>query len=69
MRIYIYIYVVDEGVNWKDGFFFFTDFLIVLTSLGERLTNEEVDELVKCVEIDKNGMVHYETFIKAIMSS
>lgn len=40
----------------------------VLTSLGEKLTDAEVDELLKCVEVDKNGFVNYENFVRVIMS-
>ena len=32
----------------------------VLTSLGEKLTEAEADELMKTVEIDKNGNIKYE---------
>ncbi|KAG0196173.1 hypothetical protein BGX28_010464, partial [Mortierella sp. GBA30] len=41
----------------------------VLTSLGEKLSDAEVDELMKGVEVDKNGKVNYEDFVKMIMSS
>ena len=41
----------------------------VLTSLGEKLTDEEVDELLKCAEVDKNGYVNYEHFVKTILSA
>jgi Ca2+-binding EF-hand superfamily protein len=40
----------------------------VLTSLGEKLTDDEVDELLKAAEIDKNGFVNYEHFVKTILS-
>lgn len=35
-------------------------FVIVLTNLGEKLSDAEVDELLKGVEVDKSGKVHYE---------
>ncbi|KAI9179818.1 myosin II light chain [Blastocladiella emersonii ATCC 22665] len=41
----------------------------VLTSLGEKLTDAEVDELLKYVEVSKDGMVHYEDFVRAIASA
>jgi len=40
----------------------------VLTSLGEKLTDKEVDELVRSVEVDKDGMIQYHEFVKTIMS-
>ncbi|KAF9130313.1 hypothetical protein BGW39_003238 [Mortierella sp. 14UC] len=41
----------------------------VLTNLGEKLSDSEVDELLKGVEVDKSGKVHYEDFVKMILSS
>ncbi|KAI3642359.1 hypothetical protein MP228_011914 [Amoeboaphelidium protococcarum] len=41
----------------------------VLTSLGEKLSDAEVDELLKCVEVDKSGFVNYETFCKTILGA
>ena len=32
----------------------------VMTNLGEKLTNEEIDEMIKEINIDKNGQVNYE---------
>ena len=39
----------------------------VLTSLGERLTDEEVDTLLSGLE-DGQGQVNYEEFIKMVLS-
>ncbi|KAI8348605.1 EF-hand protein [Mortierella sp. GBAus27b] len=41
----------------------------VLTNLGEKLTDPEVDELLKGVEVEKGGKVNYEEFVKMIMAS
>ncbi|KAG0353178.1 EF-hand protein [Gamsiella multidivaricata] len=41
----------------------------VLTNLGEKLTDAEVDELIKGVETDKSGKVNYEDFVKMILNS
>jgi len=41
----------------------------VLTSLGEKLTDREVDELIRAVESDKDGMINYTEFVKTIMTS
>ncbi|CAF1363485.1 unnamed protein product [Adineta ricciae] len=39
----------------------------LLTTLGERLTDDEVEQLIGDFE-DKNGMVNYEDFVKAVLS-
>ncbi|KAF9274623.1 hypothetical protein BGZ68_000484 [Mortierella alpina] len=41
----------------------------VLTNLGEKLSDPEVDELLKGVEVDKGSKVNYEDFVKMILSS
>jgi calmodulin len=43
--------------------------IVVLTSLGEKLTDAEVDELLKLTEVDKNGYVNYENFVRSILSN
>lgn len=39
----------------------------VLTSLGEKLTQEEVEELFSEGEIDENGMIDYHTICQAVI--
>jgi myosin light chain 6 len=39
----------------------------VLCTMGERLTDQEIDQLIKCQE-DQNGMVNYEEFIRVILN-
>jgi len=41
----------------------------VLTSLGEKLTDAEVDELLRGVDVDKDGLIAYEEFIKLITAA
>ncbi|KAF9201548.1 hypothetical protein BGZ59_002650 [Podila verticillata] len=41
----------------------------VLTNLGEKLTDAEVDELVKGVDVDSNGRINYEIFVDLILAS
>ncbi|WP_411023729.1 EF-hand domain-containing protein, partial [Salmonella sp. s51228] len=40
----------------------------VLTTLGEKLTDEEVDALLTGIE-DSQGQVNYEEFVKMVMST
>ncbi|CAO3690760.1 unnamed protein product [Umbelopsis ramanniana] len=41
----------------------------VLTNLGEKLTDEEVDELLKEVEVGKDGRINYVDFVTLILSN
>ena len=40
----------------------------ILTNLGEKMTNEDVDELIREAEIDKDGMINYREFVKMQLS-
>jgi len=53
----------------RTGYISVGEIKYVLTSLGEKLTEAEVDEIIKMVEVDKNGNIKYEDFIKQILSS
>ena len=35
-----------------------------LINLGEKLTDEEVDEMIQEVDIDRDSQVNYETFVQ-----
>lgn len=39
----------------------------MLTGLGEKLTDAEVDELLKGVEVDSNGEIDYKKFIEDVL--
>jgi Ca2+-binding EF-hand superfamily protein len=39
----------------------------VMASLGEKLTDEEVDEMLNEADVDSNGNINYEEFIKMMM--
>ncbi|CCE65021.1 hypothetical protein TPHA_0J02010 [Tetrapisispora phaffii CBS 4417] len=43
------------------------DLKYMLTGLGEKLTDEEVDELLKGVEVDSDGGIDYRKFIEDIL--
>ncbi|XP_003390482.1 PREDICTED: myosin-2 essential light chain-like isoform X1 [Amphimedon queenslandica] len=56
--------VFDKDGN---GFINSAELRHVLTSLGEKLTDEEVDTLLQGIE-DGQGQVNYEEFVKMVMS-
>lgn len=40
-----------------------------MTNLGEKLTDEEVDEMIREADIDGDGQVCYEEFVKMVRGS
>lgn len=40
----------------------------VMTNLGEKLTEKEVNEMVREADIDGDGVINYEDFVKTMMS-
>merc|ERR1719504_482893 len=40
----------------------------VMTNLGEKLTDEEVDEMIREADVDGDGEVNYEEFVKMMMA-
>lgn len=40
----------------------------VMTNLGEKLTDEEVDEMIREADIDGDGQVNYDEFVKMMTS-
>ena len=43
-------------------------FLQVMTNLGEKLTDEEVDKMIREADIDGDGQVNYEEFVTMMTS-
>ncbi|CAG59217.1 uncharacterized protein GVI51_F07051 [Nakaseomyces glabratus] len=43
------------------------DLRYMLTGLGEKLTDEEVDELLKGIEVDSEGQIDYKKFIEDVL--
>jgi len=40
----------------------------VMTNLGEKLTDNEVDEMVREADIDGDGQINYDEFVKMMLS-
>jgi len=41
----------------------------VLTSLGEKLTEDEVDELLKGINVAKDGSINYTEFVQMVLAN
>ncbi|VDM99971.1 unnamed protein product, partial [Onchocerca ochengi] len=54
---FIYSSVFDKDGN---GFISVAELRHVMTNLGEKLTDEEVDEMIREADIDGDGQVNYE---------
>lgn len=39
-----------------------------MTNLGEKLTNEEVEEMLREADVDGDGKINYEEFVKLMLS-
>ncbi|ODQ77867.1 hypothetical protein BABINDRAFT_66540 [Babjeviella inositovora NRRL Y-12698] len=57
--------VFDKNLT---GFIGLGELKYILTSIGEKLTEEEVNELLKGVNVTEDGNVDYVEFVKAILS-
>ena len=44
------------------------DLKLILTSMGEALSEDEVDELIKQADQNKDGKIHYEEFVNKMMA-
>ncbi|KAI8372044.1 HAD-like domain-containing protein [Choanephora cucurbitarum] len=52
-----------------DGYISAGELRYVLTNLGEKLTEDEVNELLKEVEVGKDGRINYVDFVTVILSN
>ncbi|KAI9314643.1 putative myosin regulatory light chain cdc4 [Dichotomocladium elegans] len=52
-----------------DGTISIDELRYVLTNLGEKLSEEEVDELLKEIQIIKDGRINYVDFVNLILSN
>lgn len=48
--------------------YYATSFIQVMTNLGEKLTEEEVDEMIREADVDGDGQINYEEFVKMMVS-
>ncbi|EFC45205.1 predicted protein [Naegleria gruberi] len=53
----------------QDGFIPVDELKHIMTTLGERLSDIEVDDLLKEADPQGKGMIHYESFIKMCLQN
>lgn len=52
-----------------DGFISANELRHVMTNLGEKLTDEEVEDMIKEADLDGDGLVNYEEFVTILTSA
>ena len=52
-----------------NGFISAEELKYVMTNLGERLTDEEVDEMMREADINRDGQLDYEEFVTMMTSN
>lgn len=57
--------VFDKDQN---GFISAAELRHVMANLGEKLTNEEVDEMIREGDVDGDGQINYQEFVKVMMA-
>ncbi|WMV56542.1 hypothetical protein MTR67_049927 [Solanum verrucosum] len=57
--------VFDKDQN---GFISAAELRHVMTNLGEKLTDEEVDEMIHEADVDGDGQINYDEFVKVMMA-
>jgi len=57
--------VFDKDQN---GFISAAELRHVMTNLGEKLTDEEVDEMIREADVDGDGQINYDEFVKVMMA-
>ncbi|KAG1347705.1 neo-calmodulin [Cocos nucifera] len=58
--------VFDKDQN---GYISASELKHVMISLGEKLTDEEVDQMIKEADLDGDGQVNYEEFVRMMMAA
>lgn len=51
-----------------DGIISSSELRHVMTTLGDKLTDDEVNEMIKEADIDNNGLIYYEEFVRMMMT-
>merc|ERR1719321_986456 len=51
-----------------DGYISAAELRHVLTNIGEKLTDDEVDEMIREADIDGDGSIDYNEFVKMMVS-
>lgn len=57
--------VFDKDGN---GFISAAELRHIMTNLGEKLTDEEVDEMIKEADVDNDGQINYEEFVTMMIT-
>ncbi|XP_057483720.1 calmodulin-2/4-like [Actinidia eriantha] len=57
--------VFDKDLN---GFISAADLSRVMTNLGEKLTDEDIDKMIREADVDGDGQINYEEFVKVMMA-
>ncbi|KAF5734060.1 calmodulin [Tripterygium wilfordii] len=57
--------VFDKDQN---GYISAAELRHVMTNLGEKLTDEEVDDMIREADIDGDGQVNYEEFVRMMLA-
>lgn len=52
----------------QNGFISAAELRHLMTNLGEKLTAEEVDEMIREADVDGDGQVNYEEFVKMMLT-
>jgi calmodulin len=52
----------------NDGYISAPELRHVLTNIGEKLSDEEVDEMIREADIDGDGQINYEEFVKMMIN-
>ena len=61
-------FVHDSETPQNQGFISAAELRHIMTNLGEKLTDEEVDEMIREADIDGDGQINYEEFVKMMMA-
>jgi len=51
-----------------DGIISSTELRHIMTTLGDKLDDNEVDEMIREADVDNNGLINYEEFVRMMMT-